>query len=61
MGLGWDLFSRISCSETHHMAARNTGVLPVSARALAMQHARPEGCAYAAMCGSLPWQNHALG
>ncbi len=29
IGLGWDLFSLISCSETHQMAARYTG-LPIS-------------------------------
>jgi hypothetical protein len=33
---GWDLVSLISLSETHQTAARNTGVLPVSARALTL-------------------------
>ena len=36
IGRGWDFVSRISCSETHRTAARNTGALSVSARALTL-------------------------
>ena len=36
IGRGWDFVSRISHSETHRTAARNTGALPVSALALTL-------------------------
>jgi hypothetical protein len=63
IGRGWDFVSRISRSETHRTAARNTGALSVSARALTlcMQRACPQGCAYAAMRGCSPRLNRTMG
>jgi hypothetical protein len=59
---GWDLVSLIGRSKTHRTAARKTGAPPDSALcAHAMQHACPEGCAHAEMCGCSPRPKHASG
>ncbi len=61
IGLGWDLVSRIGCSETHQMAARKLGALSISASALALHSTSSECRASAAMSGCSPLPKHASG